>query len=579
VPFNLIKPLPTQFRWISTAIRPNTIANEDINEGGSPQSFFPGPNYIDNYNKNEIASSQYGSIPLKEEMYTMGRSLTYFTRDFISFGEEEVVGIKQSIDITEAASLVDGQVGGVDYITAQVFAYAGSALSRMMIRYTVDGKVQERPWLVHDSATYRRWLTDTASGNPREAYHAIVPDPGTPIEIVPLADDSVSLRLQFLDEFGVELGNDIIEGPDATDLWAVKEKVDFPLTLFPLFAFFKPNNNPITVFNQSYTNTSALRGLFYHSPDKIQQPLGDGNRGQLLNSITDRNAKFIADRWGEYYDEFGRFEYGDLWEKDEFWTQKIPSTLQKMATIDQGSSAFFGIGKSINVPNQTRSMVVEVLFKNTSPARLDDNAEGKGWTSPQIYNTLFETKPTLTPDKAPNPLYEYGEPRCGITKIKVQLIPNNSVTSEKHTTYSLPPKANTVAGIARDRVYKNVHDTSEPGLFVYPFIQPQPLADKPTPIRSESEFIRLTNEQRDAQTQGYVDPNSIPPADELATTSKQDREFDLDISINQEAADQVDRELGLNQEGVDQTSRSSSLNQEGTDQTDEELGLSVTSDG
>ena len=250
-----------------------------------------------------------------------------------------------------------------------------------------------------------------------------------------------------------------------------------------------------------------------------------------------------------------------------------------MATIDQGSSAFFGIGKSINVPNQTRSMVVEVLFKNTSPARLDDNAEGKGWTSPQIYNTLFETKPTLTPDKAPNPLYEYGEPRCGITKIKVQLIPNNSVTSEKHTTYSLPPKANTVAGIARDRVYKNVHDTSEPGLFVYPFIQPQPLADKPTPIRSKSEFIRLTNEQRDAQTQGYADPNSIPPADELATTSRQDREFELDISINQEAADQVDRELGLNQEGVDQTSRSSSLTQEGTDQTDGELGLSARSDG
>ena len=544
IPFNQIKPLPTQFQWISTSVRSNTIANEDINEAGSPQSFFPGPNYIDNYNKNQIASSQYGSIPLKDEMNVGGRSLTYFTRDFISFGEKEVVNLKQSIDVSEAANLIDGQVGGVDYITAQVFAYAGSALSRMTIRYTEKGQSVERPWLVHDSETYRRWLTENTSKT-RQAENAIIPDRGTPIEIIPIADDSVNLRLRFLDELDSELGAEIIKGPDAVDLWAVKEKVDFPLTLFPLFAFFKPNDNPITVFNQKYTSTSALKGLFYHSPDRIRQPLSNENRTSLVNSLTDRNAKFIADRWGEYYEETRRVMYGDLWEKDEFWTQKIFPVLQKMAAPDKGASAFFGIGKSINIPSQARSIVVEVLFKNTSPARVDSNAEGKGWDSSQIYNSLFEVKPTLTPDKAPNPLYEYGEPRCGITKIKVQLIPNNNTTSERHTTYSLPPKANTVAGIARDRVYKNVHDTSEPGLFVYPFIQPQPLADKPTPIKSSSELVKLIDEQRNAQAQGYVDINSIQPADETATTPAEDRQFELDSSINQEGIDQADRELGL----------------------------------
>lgn len=538
--------LPEQLRWLSTAQKASTIASEDINQGRSPSSFFPGPNYIDNYNNNQIASSEYGSVPLKDELDVTSRALTYFTRDLISFGQDSEVKLKQTIDISQAANLIDGQVGGVDYITAQVFAYAGSAISRMMIRCTIGGKLEEYPWLVHDSNTYRRWLTEGAYDPIRTS--PIIPDPGTPIEIVPIADDSTELRLTFLDELGNVLGDEkIIKGPDAIDLWAVKEKVDFAVTLFPLFAFFKPSSNPINVFNQTYTNTDAIKSLFFYDEEnRITRPFDRDNISTLANSLTDRNAKFIVDRWGKYYSEFQRTMYNDLWEgpggSGEF--QIIYPILQKMAAPDKGSSAFFGIGKTITVPSQARSAEVEVVFTNNSPSRQDDNPEGKGWTSPQIYNELYSIKPTLTGDKAPNPLYAYGEPRCGITKIKLQLTPNNNTTSKKHTTYKLPPAEDTVAGIARSRVFQNVHNTSEQGVFTYPFIQPKPILDRPSPTATPQDLIDLINESTDAQSRGYMDPNSLPSTERLSTTPQEDREFELNQSINQEAEDQATRDLG-----------------------------------
>lgn len=539
--------LPEVFRWISTTRKASTIANEDINEGRSPGSFFPGPNYLDRYNNNQIASSTYGSVPLVDELDVSSRALTYFTRDLITFGQDSEVNLKQTIDISQAANLIDGQVGGVDYITAQVFAYAGSALSRMMIRCTINGRLEEYPWLVHDSNTYRRWLTEGAFNPIRTS--PITPDPGTPIEIVPIADDSTELRLTFLDELGNTLGDEnIIKGPDAIDLWAVKEKVDFVLTLFPLFAFFKVNNNPINVFNQTYTNTDAIKDLFFYSSPRFERAFGSVNinNGTTASKLTDKNAKFMVDRWGKYYSEFNQTMYNVLYEgpggSGEF--QIIYETLQKTAVPDKGSSAFFGIGKTITVPSQARSAEVEVVFTNNSPSRQDDNPEGKGWTSPQIYNELYSIKPTLTPDKAPNPLYAYGEPRCGITKVKLQLTPNNDNTSDKHTTYKLPPAENTVAGIARSRVFQNVHNTSSPGVFVYPFIQPEPISNRPSPTATPQGFIDLVDESVNAQRRGYVDQNSLPPSELLSTTAKEDREFELNELINKEAEDQATRELG-----------------------------------
>ena len=546
IPTNQITPLPQQYRWISTRVRSNTIPNEDINDGDTAQSFFPGPNYLDKYNKNNIASRLYGAIPLKDEMDVKGRALTYFTRDRISFQEEESVDIKQTVDVSEVANLIDGQVGGVDYVTAQLFAYVGSALSRMKIRCTINGETVEYPWLVHDLTTYRRWLTEAGSAT-RDSNNAIVPDLGTAIEIVPIADDSVELDLSFIGESDNVLNTQNIKGPDAVDLWAIKEKVDFPLTLFPLFAFFKPNRNPIKVFNQTYTNTDALDGLFYHKSSKVNQSLDEGSLQQLINKLTDRNAKFIAQRWGEYYNEYNRLAYNDLWVKDgEFYQQLIPVTLQKMTVTDKGSAAFFGIGKTVNIPKQTRSVEIKIKFNNSSPARLDSNPRGKGWNSSEIYNTLFQLQPTLSPNKAPNPLYEYGDPRCGVTKVKLQLIPNNDTTSEKHTTYTLPPARNTVAGIARNRVFQNVHNTAEPGPFQYTLIQPEPLQQNPTPARDLSGLINIANQSIIARSEGYADINSLVPVQDTIPTTTELRSFEINTSINREGEDFVDIELGSN---------------------------------
>ena len=546
---NQIRPLPEQFRWISTSVRSNTIPNEDINSSITAQSFFPGPDYIDKYNNNDVAARDYGGVPLKDQMDLNGRPLTYFTRARINFQEQESVQIEQTKDISDIANLVDGQVGGVDYLTAQLFAYVGSALSRMKIRCTINGEVQEFPWLVHDVNTYRSWLTDTDTNTPiRKTSSAIIPDRNTAIEIIPIADDSVELDLSFLGDNDTLIQTQTIKGPDAIDLWAIKEKVDFPLTLFPLFAFFKPNKNTITVYNQTYTTTDALEPLFWHSPNRIKpgfRPLDSTKLEQLANSITDRNAKFIIQRWGDYYNEYKRLAYEDLWvQEGDVWTQVVRPSLQKMAAMDKGSSAFFGVGSSVNIPKRTRAVQLKVRFNNTSPARTDSNPKGKGWNSSEIYNTLFSLKPTLSPNKAPNPLYEYGDPRCGVTKIKLQLIPNNDTNSEKHTTYNLPPTTNTVAGIARDRLFRNVHNTSVGDTFIYTLIQPQPLTENPSPTKDTSQLIELENQANIAKSQGYADINSLVPTQDTIPTTEEARAFEINQSINQEGEDFAEGELG-----------------------------------
>ena len=41
-----------------------------------------------------------------------------------------------------------------------------------------------------------------------------------------------------------------------------------------------------------------------------------------------------------------------------------------------------------------------------------------------------------------------------------------------------------------------------------------------------------------------MDPNSLPSTERLSTTPQEDREFELNQSINQEAEDQATRDLG-----------------------------------
>ena len=518
---------PKWLKWSSFTQRASVIPNEDFQRtSNTRQGFFPGPNYIDRYNRNPIRD-----IGLSVELGDNSRPLNYFTRTNLQFNQNPTTEFSQTIPLTGLESLIQGTVGGVGNLTAQIFAYIGIALSRCTIRVIVGGVAVDYNWLIHDLDTYRKYLSGVE-------IPKIVPDTGTPIEIIQHTDDTTTLNLEILDTSDNIIKTEKIKGPQALDLWAVKEKIDFALTLFPIFAFFENRSNPIQVFGQTYTNTSALSDLFR----------AEGSTGFLDKSninklnVRDINANFLAKRYGDIL----RAEYGDIWE-DQI---KVNPIGQKRALYDLGIQAFFGVGAAVDLPSTTSKIRLAVQFTNTSPSLTDSTPETKGWTEADIYNTVFSVSSTTAAGgiaTTTNPLYKYGEPRCAITKIKVQIVPDRDIASPKHTTYALPPASSTVSGIARDLLSRDVHNTSysvsalEP-VFAYKLIQPQGLPPAPNPNLSDIQQLE-ENEARISyaisERAGNLNPLQSPPADLSPEALELARNFAKD-SINTEERDRLE---------------------------------------
>lgn len=245
--------------WNHTAAIPTVIANEDFAINNSPQGFFPGPAWIDRYNNNNSTAAK-NTFTLAEELDFTKNHLTYLTQTRLRFlgpGETSLKTLQQSIDVSTVSAAIDGKVAGLDSVTGQFFAYVGLAISRYQITYTENGVSKRANWYVTDLDNYRKYLRAELGGKFR-----IKPDQGTPIEITPYVDDKISINLKAYSESGQLIQTIPIFTPNAEDLWATKEKAFLPLTLYPLFAFFEPNNNDVTVFDKKYTNTDALLPLF-----------------------------------------------------------------------------------------------------------------------------------------------------------------------------------------------------------------------------------------------------------------------------------------------------------------------------
>lgn len=636
--------------WLQTAAIPPIIANEDLNNYKSVQGFFPGPAWIDQYNNNIQAKGSAGYQTLTDELGIDSPSTSYFTRNNLKFGDQEEATLQQNVNVTDAAPFIDGQVAGVDFITGQFFAYVGLALSRYIIHYTEGGVKKSVNWYVKDITTYRRYL-----GGLAKAVTKITPDNGTDIEIEPVADDTIRIDLDFLDSVGNEIGLTVpVITPTVRDLWAAKEKSYFPLTLYPIFAFFNPANNPITVFGTKYTHTNALLPLMINEISNtdtnnqvadldaqigvkntnianltnflnivdgwraiikaytdlraaadastesgitqdelneadlaaqvarglldtviegdsqgrtndqiytarvasrslqikqkeeleaqrafIQTGLGRqiyaGTSALSPSRITsaalepglDRNAAFLMSRYGQGYTRNGRIYPTEVWEPvvntfgDVFYEDaiRVPGVRNK-ALFDPGVSAFFAVQSEPVIPRGTRLIRISVIAEHTSGVIEDTQAQAKGWQSDEIYTQLYNISPndpaTNEPTPTTNPHYAYRNPRCSITKVKFQLIPNSETRSEKHITYQLPFSENTVIGLARDLMLSDAMDTSQPGQFQYNLIMPQYPSTPPNNSDSKEE-TQMQKEQYEAIEKGpkTAPPNSQQPKNEI----------------------------------------------------------------
>lgn len=499
-------------KWLSEDMIQNIVVNEDYlmyNAGRQPAAFFPGIAWMDSWNKN----NKFPVLGLTSEFN--GYTNTYFTRDklkFVKFDGKPNASMTQTIDLTEAADIIDGMVYGVKYATSQFFAYVGAGITGYKIRLTTTEGVQTFNYFIADAEhLYDRYYQEVNDAFPEvrqkklgDRKYKLLPE--SDIEIIPIVDDQTTITLEYFDDLGRLLKTENIKGPDESDVWAIKEKVYFPLTLLPLFLFVQPNNNPIKVFGQKYTDTNSLLPLF------IDPSSGKGLLADIANKTTPAGIKDIVAKF--------------LMNKFEFPTNYVPyGSVDKIAgrsLTEQGAAAMFGVGKDVVIPYKTRSVNVTVNFSHKSEIIYDSNPELKGWNKDTIYSNELGQSTGVS-----KRLAEYGYPRCGITKMKFLVAPNNIEISEKYATYSIPPSNYTVLGLQKAK-YKvpsafDSSDTSKTFDYEKQYLVTLPqipnIIPLPTPlVRSENlaAYIEDLNKRSIQNTANIPDtPNPMGSNDQL----------------------------------------------------------------
>ena len=476
-------------QWMMESVLPQIVPNEDYNKTSTYAAFFPGLLWMDQYNKN-TGDSQLGLYNESKD-----RPLTYFTRDklrFTKFGGKRSTSMNQTLDITDIADFVDGNVYGVNYLTSQFFAYVGIGITNYKIRLQVlEGGLKDlrdgippikkeynyqitdayQVWdHVYDSNKYEQARGGAGSG-PRFAEAGskkIYIAPNSDIEIIPIADDTTNIVIDFADDQGRILQTQTVNGPDIKDIWAVKEKAYFPTTLYPIFEFVEPNgNNNITIFNQKYSDTKSLLGFF----DSFNQQNNSDSKGLFSKGIYPESASLasfraVSDQAAKFFllkYDFSKYNTAyptNAWYFDQTRTQK--------ALPDYGAAAMFGIGGNMQVPTGTRLIKVTVNFNHNSTIIDDPNPEQRGWTSLELYGSEYGENSLIDPK-----LSEYGSPRCGITKAKLILIPNEPELTESYISYRVPPLELTALGLQKQQ-YSNpqAFNTADSSQFNYNLLIP-----------------------------------------------------------------------------------------------------------
>lgn len=495
-----IKEYLPQWRWWNVLnFSPNIVTNEDY-ETGRFAGFFPGMNYIDKYNRNDRPNLT-GLFKESENAV-----MYYFTRDRIKFDKDDgkvEVKMSQIVDVSAAADFINGNVFGVDYVAANFFAYVGIGITRYMIKATTESEIMYN-WYIADTEQIYNKIQSESEGA-RVGGGAIKSptkylEPGTPIEIIPVADDLVDIDLDFLDANENIIDKKTIKGPDIVDIFAVKEKSLLPMSLYPIVEYFVANGNPITIFGQRLTDTDAIKPLF--------------NSG-WNNGINKSPSQLPADRNAAFF--LKKMQWGDHQLKPNGYYTKASGRYKSMS--DKGASAMIAVGSTEVLPKRTYSVRVTVRYRHTSDIPADTSPQLKGWNDQEIYSNLYgqSTGNSLRP-------IPYGNPRCGVTKMKMLLLPNGEKTVDKYVSYFMPPANKTVLGLYREALSAGTLDTSQPGRFVYQYYQPElrleDLRVFKDPLLVEKERIEMMiAQQQGAQSADAISVDTPLTEEELVSIS------------------------------------------------------------
>lgn len=284
--------LPDWMAWISRAYPSQIVPNEDL-ETYKYAAFFPGLKWVDYYNKN----LNNKLIGLTNEVES--QILTYITRDKIKFkkdGGSETATAAQTIDLTEIDAVVDGKVLGLKKLEAQVFAYVGAGITGYQLRVSTENGKELFNWFVNSSFD----ISDRLQSN-KDNRVELIKD--SVIEIIPLMQDSTTISLVMRNADGGEIERHDIPGPDAADVFAIKEKSYLPITWYPIFDLLITNNNTIKIFGQKYSDTTALLNIMSPNPAIPSNRLVGYNYTLKLNNFTGGSTK--RNKFKNVFKDFG----------------------------------------------------------------------------------------------------------------------------------------------------------------------------------------------------------------------------------------------------------------------------------
>jgi hypothetical protein len=516
--------------WVAYNTQPHLVPNEDFYANGGPYdiqnklpaAFFPGVRWMDLYNQNTGSAL----IGLRAEIEN--QTPNYFTRrkiKFEKFGGREITSMNQTIDLNDVADYVDGYVYGVKYMTSQFFAYVGIGITDYKIKcQTTEGEKTFNYFIkdseeVYDSIVRKsnEYFPDVRVEQRGDSKYTLLPN--TDIEIIPQCNDLTNITISYLDSLSKILKEEVIPGPTVEDIWALKEKVYFVLTLYAVYEYLIPNgNNAIRVFGQKFTDTNAMQAFFaagsglfgreyYRTQNALPANLTDVTAKHFLNKYRYTPITGSDDDWRKGTVYPGYIWYGEKSRSDAVPPVNNPYWYYK-ALPDYGGAAMIGVGKDIIIPSQTRSVRIKVDFIHTSQVIKDVDSRLKGWTSQEIYSDIYGNTSNTSAR-----VVEYGNPRCGITKMKFILAPNNIQISDQYVTYNIPPLASTVLGWQKARLQlRDEFNTANQQYFRYILVNPY--ISVPQPPQVASPFLSLQDlsayeaQQQNLLNQANVD---VPP--------------------------------------------------------------------
>jgi len=222
----------------------------------------------------------------------------------------------------------------------------------------------------------------------------------TQIDVFLKCNDTISFDLEYIDNFGVQLGMETLNGPNEDDIFAVKERVFLSTVLTKLFQKVTKLTLAQDFIPVTYKGGQEMFTLYKYA-------YGDGNGpGATLGQ------DFLKQNYPtDYFSQLANNNF---------------------PVSDTGAAAFFAVNKTFAVPRRTRSINITVNFNHSSIAWGQEADSGiNRYDSEEIQAEHLTDKLKF---------YRSGNPRTGLAHVKLSLYDTTYKRTALYPNFFVPPR-------------------------------------------------------------------------------------------------------------------------------------------